>query len=148
MKGSIYLIIVLLFMGMSFSSGLRRARKTIYQIEDSKDLNNDPYNIRVKQFKKFYIRIGSNPTTGYSWEMMEKSNSKVKLVGEKFERTRHLDREPRIGEGGHQIFKFKAGSRTGSTTIKFSYLRPWETDHSKDDTMVINVKVLKHRLPK
>lgn len=66
----------------------------------------------------------ANATTGYSWEYAPDGDSVI-LTGERYE-TANTD--PRVaGAPGRQYYTFTA-VKPGTTTVTFTYARPWETD--------------------
>ena len=70
------------------------------------------------------VTLSSNPTTGYSWSVVGRSQGLLKQVGDtRFEQSRH--RPGMVGVGGRQVWTFLAVA-AGKTTLVFSYERPWE----------------------
>ena len=66
----------------------------------------------------------ANATTGYGWAYDAQGDS-VALTGERHE-TPNTD--PRVaGAPGRQYYTF-AAVKPGTTTVTFTYARPWETD--------------------
>jgi inhibitor of cysteine peptidase len=94
-------------------------------------------NIGVNQ--EFTIALGSNITTGYSWQPKYDTNS-LNLVGQEYKDNDTTGKQI-VGAGGTQYFHFKA-TKSGETKITFSYYRPWETPTAQDQTQefTINVK--------
>lgn len=83
------------------------------------------------------VRLGSNPTTGYSWEDAVIGNTT------KIEQTSHDYVAPTateiVGAPGTDVWVF-TGLKTGSTTITFNYSRPWESVPAIY-TLIINVTI-------
>jgi len=81
-------------------------------------------NVRLKIGDTLQVTLPSNPTTGYTWTDDWSCNGILKSRGEKqyqpFKREKHL-----VGGGGVEIFKYLVIGR-GTTTLSFSYVRPWE----------------------
>jgi inhibitor of cysteine peptidase len=77
--------------------------------------------IGVVMDDNFSISLEANPTTGYEWEV-EFDSDYLELVNKEY--IPDSD-ESLVGAGGHRIFNFLA-LKSGNTSIKFSYLRPWE----------------------
>ncbi|HYO85090.1 MAG TPA: protease inhibitor I42 family protein [Dermatophilaceae bacterium] len=72
---------------------------------------------------RFVIRLPSNPTTGYRWILDPIPDSGVaRLVGETFDPSP----QPRPGAAGTQAFRF-AAIRPGEGTLRFDYVRPWQS---------------------
>ena len=69
------------------------------------------------------LRLESNPTTGYAWEVrgLEGQNV-VTLVDQSYEADSKL-----LGSGGVDTITFKAAN-AGEVTVELVYRRSWETD--------------------
>lgn len=90
-------------------------------------------NIDAQVEKTFSILLESNLTTGYSWKA-EFSAEYLELIKQQYEPS-----TPQIlGSGGIEKFDFGA-LKQGQTEIKFSYLRPWETDAAPIDQKVYKI---------
>lgn len=71
------------------------------------------------------ITLESNPTTGYSWQVMDIDSAVLIQDGEpKFKQS--LNSDGMVGMGGTETFRFKAAGK-GATTLKLGYERPWES---------------------
>jgi inhibitor of cysteine peptidase len=69
--------------------------------------------------QQFVIALGSNPTTGYSWQESY-DETMLKLVKWNYE-----EEEGLVGDGGVEYFRFKA-LKAGETEITLVYEQPWE----------------------
>ena len=79
--------------------------------------------IKVKAGQKFIIRMESNPTTGYSWQLSKDLDNIIVLVTNAF-----IPPESKLcGAGGHEVWTFKAIGE-GQMDISLNYVRPWEKD--------------------
>ena len=79
--------------------------------------------IKVKTGQKFTIRMESNPTTGYGWQLAKDLNNIVVLITTTF-----VPPETKLcGAGGHELWTFKAVGE-GKAEIFMRYVRPWEKD--------------------
>jgi inhibitor of cysteine peptidase len=88
--------------------------------------------------QEFTIAMGSNPTTGYSWQA---DFDKVNLNQEKDEyKADDHSGKNLVGAGGTQYFTFKA-LKAGETRITFSYRRPWEPASDQDQKQVFTINV-------
>jgi inhibitor of cysteine peptidase len=92
-------------------------------------------NIGVNQ--KFIIALGSNPTTGYSWQASY-DETRLELVGGKSE-YKEATTEGVVGAGGIEYFRFKA-LKTGQAEISLTYEQPWEGGGT-GETKVFTVNV-------
>jgi len=69
----------------------------------------------------FMIKMTSNPTTGYTWNIESIDKSILKVINKDYKQSN----SGLIGAGGTEIWQIKA-LKTGQTSISFGYMRPWE----------------------
>ena len=93
--------------------------------------------IDTKVNQEFVIALGSNPTTGYSWQASY-DETRLELVGG--ESTYDEAGEGLIGVGGVEFFRFKA-LKTGRAGITLVYKRPWAEPTPEDLTKVFVVHI-------
>ena len=78
--------------------------------------------IKVKKGDTFSIKLESNKTTGYSWQVADNfDKTVVALTGSDYE----IPSTELVGVGGVEIWDFSVLS-AGKTRLDFSYQRPWE----------------------
>ena len=77
--------------------------------------------INVRTGETFKIVLEGHPTTGYGWTP-EFDETHLKLVNREYK----ADNPELVGSPGKETFEFQA-VKTGGTTIKFTYARPWES---------------------
>ncbi len=77
-----------------------------------------PWRIEAKVGQDFVIYLPSNPSTGYSWRLVEPLDEMVKLEGHKY----IPPKVQKLGGGGTEEWTFKA-ARSGKATVKLEYLR-------------------------
>jgi inhibitor of cysteine peptidase len=95
--------------------------------------------IDVLQGRSFEIVLESNPTTGYSWALAKRLDNHVVTLA----RNEYHPAEPTLaGSGGAEVWTFVA-RHEGTTTIAFSYRRPWEKDPPAPTTRTFRVTVRK-----
>lgn len=96
---------------------------------------NVPIEVQVGQ--EFAITLGSNPTTGYRWQLAEPlDESRLKLVGSEYK----APETERVGAGGREVWTFKAVG-AGKTSIALRYVRPWEKDVPPAETRTFVIVV-------
>jgi inhibitor of cysteine peptidase len=95
--------------------------------------------IKTTAGKKIEVSLKGNPTTGFNWQMAELKGESIKADG-KGEYIPDKTDPPRVGSGGTFVFKFIA-VKSGKTTLKFEYLRPWEKDKPPAEKFSVNVDV-------
>jgi inhibitor of cysteine peptidase len=77
----------------------------------------------ISQGEELTIRLPSNPTTGYLWEVLANDSTILKQKGGAV----FVADANRIGAGGQTSFLF-VPCGIGSTRLKLAYLRPWEKE--------------------
>ncbi|MFC1902551.1 protease inhibitor I42 family protein [Chloroflexota bacterium] len=87
--------------------------------------------------EEFIIALGSNPTTGYSWQASH-DETMVKLLSSDCEMG-EAAKEGAVGAGGTELFQFKA-LKAGKTEITLVYKRPWEKDTIDQKVFRVNIK--------
>jgi len=91
-----------------------KARRPAYE--------NPAKNILVKAEENFIIKLDSNPTTGYQWQLAQAPDSNIlELVFHEYQ----ASQSKLMGAGGKEAWVFKARG-PGKAKLTFQYLRPWE----------------------
>jgi len=86
--------------------------------------SNPAKTIEAEQCREFTIRLESNRTTGFGWDIAEPLDEK--LV--EFVSCEYVAADTAlVGSPGKEIWTFRAVG-AGKTTIAFKYVRPWEKD--------------------
>ena len=94
--------------------------------------------VQVDVGQVLVLTLESNPTTGYSWEVVEAEDSVLRQSGEpEFEAASELD-PPLVGAGGVEVFRFEAVG-TGETQLELVYHRPWEEGVEPLETFSVQV---------
>jgi len=84
------------------------------------------------------ITLEANPTTGYTWEVVDPQDGQVlRQVGE-IEFIPNRQESGIVGAGGVQIIRFECVN-AGQTVLKLAYQRSWETDVEPLETFTIHV---------
>jgi inhibitor of cysteine peptidase len=92
--------------------------------------------ITLQKGQTLTIKLEGNPTTGYSWEVVESEDAILQQVGEpEFEAESDL-----LGAPGTQTLRFEA-VETGQMELKLVYRRSWETDMEPLETFTVHVTV-------
>lgn len=84
------------------------------------------------------VRLGSNPSTGYSWQVREIGDNLVQ-VGESAYEATPVD-EQIVGSGGHETWRFEAVS-AGESTLELHYRQPFDDEAESAETWRIDVTV-------
>ena len=101
------------------------------------DEHNSGETIQVLPGEIIRVKLRSNPSTGYSWELGPLEDGLFE-VESKFEADPHKEYE--AGYGGRDIWTFRA-ERSGETDISLSYERPWEDNRPADKTFRLHVVI-------
>jgi inhibitor of cysteine peptidase len=89
------------------------------------DLNDSGSQVEVEKGQVLVISLESNPSTGYSWDVMEIDESILKQVGEsEFISSQSGDI---VGAGGVEVLRFET-TGVGTTYLELGYRRVWEED--------------------
>jgi inhibitor of cysteine peptidase len=99
---------------------------------------NSEQTIDTRLNRQFVIGLGSNPTTGYRWELTY-DDRMLELVESKYQMGEEAQ-EGVAGAGGVELFRFKALER-GRTEIAMVYRRPWEEPSPQDITKEFTVNI-------
>lgn len=92
--------------------------------------------VAVDAGEEFFVALASNETTGYTWKQMIDDGKILAYEGNVYQNPS----TGLIGGSGQQIFIYHA-NRSGTTTIHFSYARPFETNVPPAKTLTFNVTV-------
>jgi inhibitor of cysteine peptidase len=95
--------------------------------------------IELTNGQTFNITLETNPSTGYSWEVVELNNSIIQKIGESVSEP-NITEKNMVGAPVMQTFQFEA-INTGQTTLKIVYHRIWEKDVAPEKTFSINLTV-------
>jgi inhibitor of cysteine peptidase len=95
--------------------------------------------IELTKGQTFNVTLETNPSTGYSWEVVELNNSILHKIGEA-ESEPYSTTENMVGIPIMHTFQFEV-INTGQTTLKIVYHRIWEKDVAPEKTFSINLTV-------
>jgi len=85
------------------------------------------------------LRLDSNITTGYSWELSETTDTEIiSLESSLYENSQ--ENEDIVGAGGAELFSFRAIS-AGQTDLILEYIRPWEEGMEPADSFTLKITV-------
>jgi len=101
--------------------------------------------IEIGVNQEFVIALGSNPTTGYSWQASYDETMLELVGGQSTYKPREEAKELVVGAGGVEYFRFKA-LKTGETEITLVYKRPFEEPTPEDVTKVFTISIGKSRI--
>lgn len=91
--------------------------------------------IAVKFQQEFQIELDANPTTGYTWTLIDTLPSiKSSLLSSQFKKSSEL-----LGAPGKQIFNFKANF-TGKMELRLIYHRQWEKNTAPIDSYSVIIE--------
>ena len=93
--------------------------------------------ISINVNQEFVIALGSNPTTGYSWQESY-DDSMLRLVEKTYEPGKEA-KQGAVGAGGVEYFRLKA-LKAGETEITLVYTRQWEQTSLDQKVFIVNIK--------
>lgn len=70
------------------------------------------------------LKLDSNPTTGYSWDIASMDDNGVVR---QFGKMRYVREGEMMGSGGYQLYRITP-LKKGTAAVRFEYKRPWEKD--------------------
>jgi inhibitor of cysteine peptidase len=94
--------------------------------------------INTEVNEEFTIALGSNPTTGYSWQVAYDEKA-LSLVDNTYKEQDNTGKQI-VGAGGTEYFTFLALGK-GETQVTFTYQRPWEQPSAQDQTAVFTINI-------
>jgi inhibitor of cysteine peptidase len=83
------------------------------------------------------VRLLSNRTTGFGWQIGKNDNDKLKSLGRP---TYERPKKPLPGAGGVDVFRFTAEA-PGKTELELVYKRPFEKDKPPAKTYKLSVEI-------
>lgn len=96
--------------------------------------------ITLKPGDTLVVRLEGNPSTGYTWDVLDVNTQVLEQVGETEFESSLPPAEIAPGTGGTLVLTFTARD-PGSTTLTLGYHRPWETTEMPLETFTLNVTV-------
>ena len=95
--------------------------------------------VSLRPGERVTISLASNPTTGYSWQVVAIDEALLEMVAEP-EYQPEAKAEGLVGAGGTESFLFQALA-PGEATLTLGYARPWEVDVAPIETFSVHVVV-------
>lgn len=95
--------------------------------------------VELKVGEVLTVTLESNPTTGYSWEIVQTDEAVLSQQGE-VEYQQSPQSQGLVGAGGTETFRFKAVG-PGKITLKLIYHRSWEKGVEPIQTYTLQVVV-------
>lgn len=96
--------------------------------------------VELQKGQTLVITLESNPSTGYSWEVVELEESILRQMGEPEFKVSDPREPPPPGAGGWETFRFEA-TNAGQTALQLVYRRPWEEGEEPLETFSLQVVV-------
>ena len=109
-------VVMSFFLALAFFSGCGTNRLNLTEADNGKRISATTADVIA-------LTLESNPTTGYSWQVMEINNTVLVQDGEPEYKS---DGQNIPGAGGTETFHFKTIG-TGEATLVLGYMRPWES---------------------
>jgi inhibitor of cysteine peptidase len=112
------IVVMSFFLALALFSGCGTQGTQITDADNGKQ-------ITIKSGDVVTVTLESNPTTGYSWQVIEIDNAVLLQDGDP-EYKQSPGSEGLVGAGGTETFRFKAIGN-GETSLGLGYMRPWES---------------------
>lgn len=116
------------------------------QVLNNKQVNvtqlDDGRQIRLTSGQMLRISLPAQPSTGYSWYIVEQNPSQLQQVGP----IQFLPSHSAVGSRGTQVLTFRAMSG-GSSKLRLAYGRQWETSTGPIDRFMLLVSVDQAGMP-
>lgn len=99
--------------------------------------------------RNFSFKLPSNPTTGYSWQLMSLPPDSINLLDKSYKQDRPMPEPGQdsqvseteiIGAGGFEIWTFRA-LKTDSFELLFEYRRPWEKNIPAENKKIVKIEI-------
>ena len=103
-------------------------------VEVNQEMNGG--SVVLEQGQTLVLKLASNPTTGYDWEIVDLNGAILEQVGE----VEHKSDSGLIGSGGVNTYTFKAAG-SGNVKLSLVYHRSWEKDIPPIETYELDVTV-------
>ena len=99
--------------------------------------NGDNLNLKINDV--ITIRLESNATTGFKWNISNETDTGIaSFISSEYKQTSTYKKL--AGSGGYETFTFKAKSK-GNAAITLTYNKPWEEEAAPLKTFKINIIV-------
>ena len=102
----------------------------------SSTADEDPITLKINHLLS--ITLPANPSTGFSWEIIEMPNFLEQIGQEEY--LHDPFRPGLVGAAGSNSWKFQAIA-PGSGLLRFVYQRPWERNANPAGTVTYNINV-------
>lgn len=96
--------------------------------------------IAISKNEVLKIDLSDNPSTGYSWELIEKRNDNIVRQEDPVYSPSDQAISGMVGAGGTSTYRFK-GMKEGDAYFVFEYKRQWEKDKPPARSYTLHVKV-------
>jgi len=102
--------------------------------------NDNGGQVTLKMGQEMLVRLGSNPSTGFRWQVEKVDEAVLQQVG----MAQYEPAEPggtlKPGQAGQETMRFQA-TGAGQTNLILAYRRPWEDDAAAEKTFILQVVV-------
>lgn len=91
---------------------------------------------QLAQGQMLILRLPSNPTTGYRWELLNTPDALRSLGPEVYSSPDKVDM---VGAAGHSTWRFQAAA-AGEGSLRLVYQRPWEQEPAEEFDCQVRVR--------
>ncbi len=131
------IVVVALLSLVACSSAAEQAEVSV-DIDDFMEQKHISKEVEVAADGSLTVMLGSNPTTGFKWELAEITDESVlEYVDDEYVPPEDTGV---VGAGGKEVWTFTA-LKKGTTEVSMEYGRPWEGGEKAEWTFVLTVVV-------
>jgi len=131
--GSVLIIALLGALGLALAACRSSGGDVVVTDADAGEL------VTLDAGQKLVVRLESNPSTGYTWEVVGVPRVLEGPAAPIHEQ--NSEAEGVVGAAGTDVFTFTASQDTGEGTLVLAYRRPWEKDVPAEAEFVLEVIV-------
>ncbi len=126
--------VVVFILGLMLLSGGAQAAEKNATID--LDATNNATNVSVACGQELLVRLKENPSTGYTWNVLQQDSHLLELISKTF-----IPPEKSIpGAPGKALFVFKA-INPGETKLELGYFRTWEGEQNAAEHFQVTISI-------
>jgi inhibitor of cysteine peptidase len=129
------ILLFMLILPVLFLSGCSVSEGGEVMVDETRDGSA----VEVSVGENLVISLESNPSTGYTWQVLAVDTAILEKTGEN-EFVQAEGDAMLLGAGGREQMTFRAVAK-GTTTLELGYKRPWEVEADPEQFFSIEVTV-------
>jgi predicted secreted protein len=120
----------------------------VYEVVLDEDKETTVVDVKASKGKDFALKFKGNPTTGYTWVLLNPEEANGSILGSNFdldgigEYVSNRNDQKLSGVGGNFYYTFKALKVSNEVKeLNFSYRRVWEKEQKETPDVVVRITV-------